>query len=255
MSCRCRPPPLPQTLCRGILPPPLPPRRCRPPQLTTARRPASTSSSSPSSSSPFCPYETLRVPRTASRAEIKKAYLARVLALHPDRQPPGADPAPFHRAVHAYEILTSPSRRRAHDADPFRSRYQSSSASSAWASSSSSSYSSSSSNPFESHHYHYARPDPYSYEYPSAGGAGFGNTQPIYMSNGRMAMLVLVVAIISSGLVVAQVTRIRELVRRKEEEADRANVAFYEERMRRARERDTKRGSHTQQPPPPSTEG
>jgi curved DNA-binding protein CbpA len=59
------------------------------------------------------PYSILRIPETASRDEIKRAYRRLAREYHPDR---GGDAAAFGRVQEAYELLTDPRRRRVYDA-------------------------------------------------------------------------------------------------------------------------------------------
>ena len=61
-------------------------------------------------------YKLLDLPRTATEAEIKKAYRRLAMKFHPDRNPD--DPDAEHRfkeAKEAYEILTDPQKRAAYD--------------------------------------------------------------------------------------------------------------------------------------------
>jgi len=57
-------------------------------------------------------YETLGVPKGASEEEIKKAYRRLAAKHHPDR---GGDTAKFQEIQGAYETLTDPQKRAAHD--------------------------------------------------------------------------------------------------------------------------------------------
>jgi curved DNA-binding protein CbpA len=62
------------------------------------------------------PYALLGVGADASRADIARAYRRIARALHPDSHP--ADPAAaerFHAVTLAYELLSDPARRVAHD--------------------------------------------------------------------------------------------------------------------------------------------
>lgn len=59
-------------------------------------------------------YEWLGVPRTATPAEIRKAFLQGSLRHHPDK---GGDPAMFRRIREAYETLYDAQQRRMYDAD------------------------------------------------------------------------------------------------------------------------------------------
>jgi curved DNA-binding protein CbpA len=62
------------------------------------------------------PYALLGVGADASRADIARAYRRIARALHPDSHP--ADPAAaerFHAVTLAYELLSDPARRIAHD--------------------------------------------------------------------------------------------------------------------------------------------
>jgi molecular chaperone DnaJ len=62
-------------------------------------------------------YVVLEVERTASDAEIKKAYRRLAMKHHPDRNPDSKDgEEKFKEAKEAYEILTDAEKRRAYDA-------------------------------------------------------------------------------------------------------------------------------------------
>ncbi|PCJ32539.1 MAG: molecular chaperone DnaJ, partial [Gammaproteobacteria bacterium] len=61
-------------------------------------------------------YETLDVSRTATAAELKKAYRRMAMKFHPDRNPDNADAeAHFKEAKEAYEILSNAQKRAAYD--------------------------------------------------------------------------------------------------------------------------------------------
>ena len=62
-------------------------------------------------------YKALGVARSATEAEIKKAYRALVKEAHPDSGTPG-DVERFRVLQNAYETLSNPERRRAYDATP-----------------------------------------------------------------------------------------------------------------------------------------
>lgn len=64
-------------------------------------------------------YELLGVSRDATEAEIKKAYRALVKEVHPDSGNPG-DVERFREIRKAYETLSDPDKRRAHDSTPTR---------------------------------------------------------------------------------------------------------------------------------------
>lgn len=61
-------------------------------------------------------YDILGVSRDASEAEIKKAYRKKAMQYHPDRNPddPQAE-VKFKKAAEAYEVLSSPEKRRRYD--------------------------------------------------------------------------------------------------------------------------------------------
>lgn len=57
-------------------------------------------------------YEVLGVPKTATAAEIKKAYRKLALKNHPDK---GGDPELFKTITVAYEVLSDPEKREVYD--------------------------------------------------------------------------------------------------------------------------------------------
>jgi len=61
-------------------------------------------------------YDTLGVSRTATEAEIKKAYRRMAMKYHPDRNPDNADAEEhFKEAKEAYEVLSNSQKRAAYD--------------------------------------------------------------------------------------------------------------------------------------------
>ena len=70
-------------------------------------------------------YEVLGVAKTASAAELKKAYRQQALKYHPDRNKAGDAAEKFKEISEAYEVLANPEKRQAYDqfghsaGDPF----------------------------------------------------------------------------------------------------------------------------------------
>ncbi len=60
-------------------------------------------------------YELLGLARTATEAEIKKAYRKLAMDLHPDRNPSPDAEAKFKEITEAYEVLRDPQKRAAYD--------------------------------------------------------------------------------------------------------------------------------------------
>jgi molecular chaperone DnaJ len=61
-------------------------------------------------------YEILGIPKTASQADIKKAYRKLAMQHHPDRNPGNAEAeANFKEASEAYEVLSDDEKRRTYD--------------------------------------------------------------------------------------------------------------------------------------------
>ena len=58
-------------------------------------------------------YRTLGVPRSATSAEIRKAYRKKAVLLHPDKR--GGSAAAFKQLNEAHEVLCDPSKRRQYD--------------------------------------------------------------------------------------------------------------------------------------------
>ena len=63
-------------------------------------------------------YEVLGVSRSASDAEIKKAYRRLARELHPDINPDAAAAERFKLVTHAYEVLSDPQSRASYDRGP-----------------------------------------------------------------------------------------------------------------------------------------
>ena len=67
-------------------------------------------------SQPRDSYEVLEVSKTASEAEIKKAYRKLAMKNHPDRNPDDADAeARFKEASEAYSVLSDADKRATYD--------------------------------------------------------------------------------------------------------------------------------------------
>jgi curved DNA-binding protein CbpA len=60
-------------------------------------------------------YELLRIPRTASDAEVKQAFRRLAIILHPDKNPHPDAPAAFQELSEAYEVLGDPASRVLYD--------------------------------------------------------------------------------------------------------------------------------------------
>src|SRR5258708_15624820 len=60
-------------------------------------------------------YKLLDVARTATEADIKKAYRRLAMKYHPDRNPDPESEHKFKEAKEAYEILCDPQKRAAYD--------------------------------------------------------------------------------------------------------------------------------------------
>lgn len=89
-------------------------------------------------------------------------------------------------------------------------------------------------NPFSFHSstYNYTNPDPFDTYYHNVST----HTGPIYMSNGKMALLILTAAFLSSTVVYLHVQRVQTMVRERLDERDRDLWEFYEGRVRKAKE-------------------
>jgi curved DNA-binding protein CbpA len=60
-------------------------------------------------------YDLLRIPRTATDAEVKQAFRRLAVLLHPDKNPHPDAPAAFQELIEAYEVLGDPAYRRKKD--------------------------------------------------------------------------------------------------------------------------------------------
>lgn len=64
---------------------------------------------------PGDPYDVLGIPTTASESDIRLAFRRKAAAYHPDRNPSPDAAALFRDAQSAWELLSDPVRRQAHD--------------------------------------------------------------------------------------------------------------------------------------------
>ncbi|KND00661.1 uncharacterized protein SPPG_03784 [Spizellomyces punctatus DAOM BR117] len=208
-----------------------------------------------SSSTPgrFCPYQTLDVPKTATLAQIKKAYYKRVFDLHPDRQvashlgssshnrkkePRRADPVEkeqFLRVVKAYEILSDKKRRNEWDSTgSFTSEHVTGTSSRPR----SGFGPGTDFDPYGGYRWQSPRgwqstdDDYFTYYYANVAS----NTGPRYMSNGRMASIIVLVAVLSGVIVFLHVKRMRRYLREHMDAKDAALQQFYDARVQKARE-------------------
>ncbi|TPX47695.1 hypothetical protein SeLEV6574_g02510 [Synchytrium endobioticum] len=150
-----------------------------------------------SSAQHFDPYQILQVAKDADTSTIKKSYLKLVFDLHPDRQNITGghkeQKEQFLRVVKSYEILNNPTKRQQYDLDAsmgLGSRYSSKS---------------------------YPQTSDYAYRWQSTGedyhnfyyhSAG-QTTEPRYMSNGRMAFIIAVCALVSAAFTFLHIRRMR----------------------------------------------
>ncbi|TPX37713.1 hypothetical protein SmJEL517_g00514 [Synchytrium microbalum] len=189
----------------------------------------------------FDPYSALHCPPDATSDTIKRSYFKLVFDLHPDRQGVVDTRKPetateklkkeqFLRVVKAYEILGNPDKKKQYDLDVRRGM--------------GSRYSDISSNGSSSAAYRPTRgwqstgDDYYSYYYNNSGRS----TGPRYMTNGRMAFLIFVAAIISGGQVprfllftFLHIANIRSVFVRQMNQRDEALQRVYNEAATQAR--------------------
>ncbi|KAJ3036277.1 hypothetical protein HDV00_002933 [Rhizophlyctis rosea] len=168
----------------------------------------------------FCPYQTLGVSKTATAKEIKKAYYKKVFKYHPDRsnndepdakpktstKPNSADHEQFLKIVQAYDILSDPAKRSFHDRDAsfrsstsYSSSYPSPNQQYAYSQSSTSTYAK------WAKHEDWAPAEDITWD-PSKMNKG-----PIYMSNGKMALMIGVAALLGGSLMLANFNRISRI--------------------------------------------
>ncbi|KAJ3103301.1 hypothetical protein HDU96_009306 [Phlyctochytrium bullatum] len=188
----------------------------------------------------FCPYKTLGVSKSADQSTIKKAYLQLVMENHPDKfhsriskQEAERRKEKFQNIVSSFEILSSPLKRKEYDFE---------------ASMGGASYSSRGS----SRQYHptsgFSTPRGpgwgQAYGADSTGGAwgyndpsiwrGEMNKGPLYMSNGKMAALIVLLAA-AVGTLFFQLAMIRsrsftDFLNQRDEELR----LFYDDRKKKA---------------------
>ncbi|KAI8999488.1 hypothetical protein BC832DRAFT_213598 [Gaertneriomyces semiglobifer] len=209
----------------------------------------------------FCPFEALNVPKNASQAQIKKAYYKMVFDLHPDRQVAATlDPKSgrqhdksmdhsqkerFLRVVKAYEILTNKDKRREwelsrDDFTPGGTGTYSSSTRFDGAQRASSPFGAYSDfNPFGAYDWQSPkgwRPPEDEYFSQYHWNPSMQATEPRYMSNAKMGLLIVTFALTASAIVYMHITSTTKWLQMHRDRKHTMLQNFYDDRTQRARE-------------------
>lgn len=162
----------------------------------------------------FCPYQALQVPRTASQREIKAAYLELVKKTHPDAVSSPKNDEAFHAVSRAYQLIGNSEKRRNFDAEdsyrgqaaaaagrPLRRRVDS--------------------------HDSFSR----YYELLSK------HKGPLYMSNWKMAALIILAALLGGSIIFREFIRSRTQLKGLLDKQQAESEAYYVEALEKKKNR------------------